>query len=144
MRSEATGPVTTGPKNKRLPMCNDVRKDHRYSLHTRKPLIFRPLRCTDRFDIAGRENPAPTATPDPALLAPFRIVYRPPAAHTPPPSSRQGRGPPVRCRRAPYDRIEPQIQIFDDSPPSSHRSRPNEAVSANIFRDEQYQLDVHT
>ena len=39
--------------------------------------------------------------------------------------------------------MEPRIQIFDDSPPSSHRSRPNEAVSAYIFRDEHYQLDVH-
>eukprot|EP00972_Heterocapsa_arctica_P020690 3050887-Heterocapsa_arctica.AAC.1 len=51
-------------------------------------------KCTIRSDIAGRENPAPTATPYPALLAPFRIVHRPPAAYTPPPSSRQGRGPP--------------------------------------------------
>ncbi|EJK60063.1 hypothetical protein THAOC_19653 [Thalassiosira oceanica] len=133
MRSGATSPVTTGPvEYEEVSRTGSVRE------------VLLRIGITNRFDIAGREIPAPTATPNPTLLAPFRIVYRPPAAHTPPPSPGQGRGPPVRCRRAPYYRIEPQIQICDDSPPSSHRSRPNEAVSANIFRDEHYQLDVHT
>ena len=98
---------------------------------------------TNRSDIAGQGNSRTNRHTLSGSLAIFRVVYRPPAALTPPLSSYHGRGPVVRCRRVRYDRIEPQIQIFDDSPPSYHRSWPNEAVSAYILRNEHYQLDVH-
>ncbi|EJK54633.1 hypothetical protein THAOC_25721, partial [Thalassiosira oceanica] len=77
-----------------LPTPGDSLNMKKFPVRAVREVLLR-IGSTNRFDIAGRENPAPTATPYPALLAPFRIVYRPPAAYTPPPSSRQGRGPPL-------------------------------------------------